>query len=82
MAHRPRAEAGTATLPGHKTPLKNFYLTGDYTFPGIGRLIQITMLCQVYLSLLFMAVSVHLSLFFTFLSCPKKASLLHLLVER
>jgi phytoene dehydrogenase-like protein len=33
---RPRVEAGKATLPGHKTPLKNFYLTGDYTFPGIG----------------------------------------------
>lgn len=33
---RPRVEAGKNTLPGHKTPLKNFYLTGDYTFPGIG----------------------------------------------
>jgi phytoene dehydrogenase-like protein len=32
----PRVEAGKTTLPGHKTPLKNFYLTGDYTFPGIG----------------------------------------------
>jgi phytoene dehydrogenase-like protein len=35
-SYGPRAEAGTTTLPGHKTPLKNLYFTGDYTFPGIG----------------------------------------------
>lgn len=35
-AYGPRAEAGKQTLPGHKTPLKGMYLTGDYTFPGIG----------------------------------------------
>eukprot|EP00594_Rhizosolenia_setigera_P008482 CAMPEP_0178963260 /NCGR_PEP_ID=MMETSP0789-20121207/14911_1 /TAXON_ID=3005 /ORGANISM="Rhizosolenia setigera, Strain CCMP 1694" /LENGTH=598 /DNA_ID=CAMNT_0020647681 /DNA_START=40 /DNA_END=1836 /DNA_ORIENTATION=- len=32
----PRVEAGKNTLPGHKTPIKNLYLTGDFTFPGIG----------------------------------------------
>ena len=32
----PRILAGKQTLPGHKTPLKNFYLTGDFTFPGVG----------------------------------------------
>lgn len=32
----PRAEAGKQTLPGHKTPLNGLYLTGDFTFPGIG----------------------------------------------
>jgi phytoene dehydrogenase-like protein len=32
----PRVEAGKQTLPGHKTPLKGLYLTGDFTFPGIG----------------------------------------------
>ena len=32
----PRVEAGTQTLPGHKTPLDGLYLTGDFTFPGIG----------------------------------------------
>ena len=35
-AYGPRVEAGKQTLPGHKTPLKGMYLTGDYTFPGIG----------------------------------------------
>ena len=33
---RPRVEAGKNTLPGHKTPIKDLYFTGDYTFPGIG----------------------------------------------
>lgn len=32
----PRVVAGKQTLPGHKTPLKNFWMTGDFTFPGIG----------------------------------------------
>lgn len=32
----PRVVAGEQTLPGHKTPLSNFWLTGDFTFPGIG----------------------------------------------
>jgi hypothetical protein len=32
----PRVEAGKHTLPGHKTPLKGLWLTGDFTFPGIG----------------------------------------------
>jgi phytoene dehydrogenase-like protein len=32
----PRVEAGKQTLPGHKTPLEGLYLTGDFTFPGIG----------------------------------------------
>lgn len=35
-AFRPRVEAGKHTLPGHKTPQKGLYFTGDYTFPGIG----------------------------------------------
>mmetsp|Transcript_20415 Transcript_20415/g.26394 ORF Transcript_20415/g.26394 Transcript_20415/m.26394 type:complete len:587 (-) Transcript_20415:299-2059(-) len=35
-AYGPRVEAGKQTLPGHKTPMKKMYLTGDYTFPGIG----------------------------------------------
>merc|ERR1719162_268863 len=35
-AYGPRVEAGKHTLPGHKTPLKNLYFTGDCTFPGIG----------------------------------------------
>lgn len=35
-AYGPRVEAGKHTLPGHKTPLEGLYLTGDYTFPGIG----------------------------------------------
>jgi len=30
-AYGPRVEAGKHTLPGHKTPLKNLYLTGDFT---------------------------------------------------
>ena len=34
--YSPRVEAGKHTLPGHKTPLEGLYLTGDYTFPGIG----------------------------------------------
>ena len=34
--HSPRVEAGTQTLPRHKTPLDGLLLTGDYTFPGIG----------------------------------------------
>jgi phytoene dehydrogenase-like protein len=34
--NRARVEAGKHTLPGHKTPLDGLYLTGDYTFPGIG----------------------------------------------
>ena len=33
---RPRVEAGKHTLPGHKTPLDGLFLTGDFTFPGIG----------------------------------------------
>lgn len=36
MTKRPRAEAGKHTLPGHVTPLEGLYLTGDFTFPGIG----------------------------------------------
>ncbi|KAJ1410256.1 hypothetical protein B484DRAFT_455907 [Ochromonadaceae sp. CCMP2298] len=32
----PRIVAGEQTLPGHKTPLKNFLMTGDFTFPGVG----------------------------------------------
>jgi phytoene dehydrogenase-like protein len=32
----PRVEAGKHTLPGHKTPLQGLWLTGDFTFPGIG----------------------------------------------
>mmetsp|Transcript_22047 Transcript_22047/g.37200 ORF Transcript_22047/g.37200 Transcript_22047/m.37200 type:complete len:599 (-) Transcript_22047:14-1810(-) len=35
-AYGPRIVAGEKTLPGHKTPLGNFYMTGDFTFPGIG----------------------------------------------
>ena len=35
-AYGPRVEAGKQTLPGHKTPLQGLYLTGDFTFPGIG----------------------------------------------
>jgi phytoene dehydrogenase-like protein len=35
-AYGPRVEAGKHTLPGHKTPLEGLYLTGDFTFPGIG----------------------------------------------
>merc|ERR1712086_1051947 len=35
-AYGPRVEAGKHTLPGHKTPMKNLYLTGDFTFPGVG----------------------------------------------
>lgn len=34
--YSPRVEAGKHTLPGHKTPLQGLYLTGDFTFPGIG----------------------------------------------
>lgn len=34
--YSPRVEAGKQTLPGHKTPLDGLYLTGDFTFPGIG----------------------------------------------
>uniref|UniRef100_A0A7S3DQQ7 Amine oxidase domain-containing protein n=1 Tax=Entomoneis paludosa TaxID=265537 RepID=A0A7S3DQQ7_9STRA len=33
----PRVEVGSGqSLPGHKTPLNNFYMVGDFTFPGIG----------------------------------------------
>ena len=33
----PRVEVGSGqSLPGHKTPLKGFYLCGDFTFTGIG----------------------------------------------
>ena len=32
----PRIVAGEQSLPGHRTPLKNFFMTGDFTFPGIG----------------------------------------------
>ena len=33
----PRVEVGSGqALPGHKTPLKDFYMVGDFTFPGIG----------------------------------------------
>ena len=32
----PRIVAGEQSLPGHKTPLKDFFMTGDFTFPGIG----------------------------------------------
>jgi len=33
----PRIVAGgNVALSGHKTPLRNFYMTGDSTFPGIG----------------------------------------------
>mmetsp|Transcript_17261 Transcript_17261/g.47200 ORF Transcript_17261/g.47200 Transcript_17261/m.47200 type:complete len:595 (-) Transcript_17261:45-1829(-) len=33
----PRVEVGSGqSLPGHKTPLENFYMVGDFTFPGIG----------------------------------------------
>ena len=33
----PRVEVGSGqSLPGHKTPLENFYYCGDFTFPGIG----------------------------------------------
>lgn len=32
----PRVEAGKQSLPGHKTPLNDFYLCGDFTYPGIG----------------------------------------------
>jgi len=35
-AYGPRVEAGKHTLPGHKTPLDGLFLTGDFTFPGIG----------------------------------------------
>lgn len=40
-AYGPRVEVGGGqSLPGHKTPLKNFYMVGDYTFPGIGCVLQ------------------------------------------
>lgn len=39
-AYGPRVEAGKHTLPGHMTPLKGLLLCGDYTFPGIGKTIQ------------------------------------------
>lgn len=32
----PRLKAGEGSLPSHKTPLKGFYMVGDFTFPGIG----------------------------------------------
>lgn len=32
----PRIVAGEQSLPGHRTPLRNFWMTGDFTFPGIG----------------------------------------------
>jgi hypothetical protein len=36
-SYGPRVDVGKGqTLPGHKTPLKGFYLCGDYTFPSIG----------------------------------------------
>lgn len=36
-AYGPRVDVGKGqTLPGHKTPLKGFYMCGDYTFPSIG----------------------------------------------
>lgn len=36
-AYGPRVEVGSGqSLPGHKTPLKDFYMVGDYTFPGVG----------------------------------------------
>ena len=36
-SYGPRVDVGLGqTLPGHKTPLKRFYMCGDYTFPSIG----------------------------------------------
>lgn len=36
-AYGPRADVSSGqTLPGHKTPMTNFYMCGDYTFPSIG----------------------------------------------
>jgi len=35
-AYGPRVQAGKQTLPGHKTPIDNLLLCGDFTFPGIG----------------------------------------------
>jgi len=36
-SYGPRVDVGKGqTLPGHKTPLKGFYMCGDYTFPSIG----------------------------------------------
>ena len=36
-AYGPRLEVGKGqSLPGHKTPLSQFYMVGDFTFPGIG----------------------------------------------
>lgn len=34
-AYGPRVDVGRGqTLPSHKTPLKGFYTTGDFSFPG------------------------------------------------
>lgn len=36
-SYGPRVDVGVGqSLPSHKTPLKGFYATGDFTFPGIG----------------------------------------------
>lgn len=36
-SYGPRIDVGKGqTLPAHKTKLKGFYRTGDYSFPGIG----------------------------------------------
>lgn len=32
----PRVVAGEQSLPGHKTAIKGLWMTGDFTFPGIG----------------------------------------------
>lgn len=35
-SYGPRVKAGAQALPSHKTPVKNLWVTGDYSFPGIG----------------------------------------------
>ena len=36
-AYGPRVDVGKGqTVPGHTTPLSQFYMCGDYTFPSIG----------------------------------------------
>ena len=65
-AYGPRVEAGKHTLPGHKTPMKNLYLTGDFTFVSFSYLCLFQILFRYsYFSLLTSFIIV-LS---TFLSC-------------
>lgn len=35
-SYGPRIEAGTGSLPNHRTPIQGLWQCGDYSFPGIG----------------------------------------------